>query len=108
MAGGEESFRKRFHEMMESLSERGYDVDSPPLIRAYLAISTHKVKFREASSILDNMDTKKYLEYLNRTKEAVVKVLDILTEFGVRLSYLQSNYLPVIPAVAIHNKFPPP
>ena len=105
VAGVEESFRKRFHEMMDSLSEKGYDVDSPPLIRAYLAISTRKVKFKEASSILDSMDAKKCLEYLDRTREAVVKVLDILKEFGVRLSYLQSNYLPVIPAVAIHNKF---
>jgi hypothetical protein len=35
------------------LEDKGYDVGSPPLIRAYLAISTGKVKFREASPQLD-------------------------------------------------------
>jgi hypothetical protein len=37
------------------LEDKGYDVDSPALIRAYFAISTGKVKLREASSLLDGM-----------------------------------------------------
>ena len=40
---------------MDHLSQKGYDVDSPPLIRAYLAISTGSVKFREAGVKLDSM-----------------------------------------------------
>ena len=38
----------------------------------------------------------------------MVKVLDIMKEFGVRLSYLQSKYLPVIPSVAVHKKYNEP
>jgi effector-binding domain-containing protein len=53
IAGGADSFRKRFHSLIEDLEDKGYDVGSPPLIRAYLAISTGKVKFREASPQLD-------------------------------------------------------
>jgi len=105
VAGGVEPFRRRFHEMMEHLSKKGYDVDSPPLIRAYLAISTGMVKFKEASVKLDGMKPYEYLEYLIKTERAVVKVLDIMKELGVRLRYLQSNYLPVVPSMAIHNKY---
>ena len=105
VAGGVEPFRRRFHEIMEHLSKKGYDVDSPPLIRAYLAISTGMVKFKEASVKLDGMKPYEYLEYLIKTERAVVKVLDIMKELGVRLRYLQSNYLPVVPSMAIHNKY---
>ena len=93
---------------MKALYDRGYKIDSPPLIRAYLAISTGVVKFREASPKLDIMKSHEFIQYLDRTEKAVVKVLDIMKEFGVRLSDLQSKYLPVIPSVAVHKKYNEP
>jgi len=105
VAGGFEPFRKRFHELMDRLSEMGYDVDSPPLIRTYLAISTGSVRLKEAKRKLDGMKPDQYVKYLDMTEHAILKVLDILKEYGVRLSYLFSNYLPVTPAVAIHAKY---
>ena len=105
VAGGFEPFRKRFHELMDRLSEMGYDVDSPPLIRTYLAISTGSVRLKEAKRKLDGMKPDQYVEYLEMTEHAILKVLDILKEYGVRLSYLFSNYLPVMPAVAVYKKY---
>jgi len=105
VAGGFEPFRKRFHELMDRLSRMGYDVDSPPLIRTYLIISTRSVKFKDAKRKLDGLKPEQYMEYLKMTEQAILKVLEILKEYGVRLSYLFSNYLPVTPAVAIHAKY---
>ena len=105
VAGGFEPFKKRFHELMDRLSRMGFDVDSPPLIRTYLAISTGSTRFREAKRKLDSMNSDQYLEYLKMTEQAILKVMDILKEYGVRLSYLFSNYLPVMPAVAVYNKY---
>jgi Protein of unknown function DUF262. len=105
VAGGFEPFRKRFHELMDRLSEMGYDVDSPPLIRTYLAISTGSVRLKDAKRKLDGLKPEQYMEYLKMTEQAILKVLDILKEYGVRLSYLFSNYLPVTPAVAVYNKY---
>ena len=87
------------------LSQKGCDVDSPPRIRAYIAISTGSVKFREASVKLDSMKPYECMEYLKWTEQAVVNVLDIMSEFGVRLGFLMSNYLPVVPSVAVHAKY---
>jgi hypothetical protein len=105
IAGRAESFRKHFHSLIEDLEEKGYDVDSPPLIRAYLAISTGKVKFREASSLLDGLSAKQCLDYLEAVRESMLKVLEIMREFGVRLGFLQSTYLPVVPAVAVYKRY---
>jgi hypothetical protein len=50
------------------------------LIKAYLAISTGKVKFMEASITLDRMSPQ-------TTRDSMLKVLELM-EFGVRLCFL--------------------
>ncbi|MFZ8858303.1 MAG: GmrSD restriction endonuclease domain-containing protein [Candidatus Caldarchaeales archaeon] len=105
IAGGVESFRKTFHNLITELIERGYDVDSPPVIRAYLAISTGKVKFKEASQELNKLSPLQYLDYLEDTKESLLKCLELMKEFGIRPGFLESVYLPVIPAVAIYKRY---
>jgi hypothetical protein len=55
------------------------------LIKAYLAISTGKVKFMEASITLDRMSPQ---EYLATTRDSMLKVLELMKEFGVRLCFL--------------------
>jgi hypothetical protein len=105
IAGRADSFRKRFHDLIEELEEKGYDVDSPPLIRAYLAISTGKVKFREASPLLSEVSPQEHLKYLDATRDSVVRVLGIMKDIGVRLCFLQSTYLPVIPSVTVYYRY---
>jgi hypothetical protein len=55
------------------------------LIKAYLAISTGRVKFMEASPALDRMSLQ---EYLATTGDSMLKVLELMKEFGVRLCFL--------------------
>ncbi|MEM0348938.1 MAG: DUF262 domain-containing protein [Candidatus Caldarchaeum sp.] len=101
----EKTFRDQFGELLRGLQNRGYDVDAPPLIRAYLAITTGQVKFKPALNELMRNDSETLLKYLNNTFEAIQSVLDIFQEYGVRPKFLVSHYLPVIPAIIMHNKY---
>lgn len=98
-------FRDQFEELLTRLQNRGYDVDAPPLIRAYLAIATGQVKFKQALDELIKHDSETLLKYLNNTSEAFQKVLDILQEYGARPKFLVSHYLPVMPGIIVYNKY---
>jgi hypothetical protein len=102
---GATSFRERFHRLIKELEKKGYNVDAPPLVRAYLAISTGEIKFKEASQRLGGMSPEQHLNYLDATRESLLKVFEIMREFGIRFKYLESVYLPVTPAIAIHKRY---
>jgi hypothetical protein len=63
------------------------------------------VNFRETSLLLDGMPPKQCTDYLEATRESMLKVLEIMRGFGVRLGFLQSTYLPVIPSVAVYKRY---
>ncbi|MEM2233268.1 MAG: DUF262 domain-containing protein [Nitrososphaerota archaeon] len=98
-------FRDSFDELLNKLQDEGYDVDAPPLIRAYLAIATGQVRFKPALSDLLKYDAGTLFSYLNDTSDAIKLVLGIFREYGVRPKFLVSHYLPVIPAVIIHRRY---
>ncbi|MEM0461211.1 MAG: DUF262 domain-containing protein [Candidatus Caldarchaeum sp.] len=98
-------FRDQFEDLLNRLQNRGYDVDAPPLIRAYLAISTGQIKFKQALAELEKHNAETLLGYLNSTSEAFQRVLDIFQEYGARPKFLVSHYLPVMPAIIMHNRY---
>ncbi len=98
-------FRDQFETLLSDLQTRGYDVDAPPLIRAYLAIATGQVKFKPALNELMRNNSETLLKYLNNTFKAIQSVLDIFQEYGARPKFLVSHYLPVMPAIIMHNNY---
>ncbi|MEM0443735.1 MAG: DUF262 domain-containing protein [Candidatus Caldarchaeum sp.] len=96
-------FRQRFQKFLDELAKNDYDVNSPPLIRTYMAISTGETRFREAKEKLERFAASQLMKYLDDTKTAVMATVKMLREYGVRHKYLKSSYSLVIPSFFIHR-----
>jgi len=71
-----------------------WDINEPVLMRTYMAVATDTTRFKEARSKLEDMDSRKVIEYLEYTKETLKNVIDILiNELNIKeVRFLKSKY----------------
>jgi len=100
------SFTREFDRVRTNLSKDGFEVPETVLMRTYLAIATGSVKFSEAKHKLQAISPGDSFKYLESVEEAFSRAVEVFREYGIKtFKYLQSRYLPIIPAVYLHKEY---
>jgi len=92
------SFRDKFYDVLKKSERKNFKIGEPVIMRLYLAVTTGKTKFRDATKELYGENGKSERELLNsleETEKVVLHSLDFLWKEAwiPNSDYLQSHYL---------------